>query len=340
MGFGYGVYFSERGRNRVIRWDPDSGQTDIVAGEPKDQDRTQKLNDPYGLAFDKDGNLLIADKLNCRIVRLKNGRLEEFQVRDTTGHRKRLPTSPRPYVPSHSLASPAGLFSCKDGSLLCAYFNENMVYRIFPDGRLDPVLGILRSRAYSISSPKERVAPGEVENEPVVYPTSAVELPDGAILTIERYFQIVREFHPKKGLNSLFPFSRMPDFASQSEAPAEAAIEEYHPAQPGGFALDAKGNLYLGELQHGCVLAIDRARRRIRRVVQTRAPNRGEIRGICALTFGSDGTAWVVDGGAAAVEAYQPTDKGPWKSLGVKLENVQGQPLDFAKGGCGIVTGK
>jgi hypothetical protein len=33
MDFGYKVYFTERRRNRVISWDPDHGDTQVVAGD-------------------------------------------------------------------------------------------------------------------------------------------------------------------------------------------------------------------------------------------------------------------------------------------------------------------
>src|SRR5262245_10980186 len=164
MAFGYAVYFTERARNRVIRWEPDTGHVDVVAGDPANGDLSQKLRDPYGLTFDKKGTLLIADKLNNRICRLRNGKLEAIPLRDTDGHRERKVGSRRSYSPE--LLCPTGLFIEKEGSLLCSFSDDYTVYRIQPDGRLELVLGVTRNRNYHFTHTQERVSPAQVRDTP------------------------------------------------------------------------------------------------------------------------------------------------------------------------------
>jgi hypothetical protein len=337
MAFGYSVYFTERLKNRVVRWEPDTGDVEIVAGEPKDDDPTQKLRDPYGLAFDKDGYLLISDKLNCRLVRLKKGRLEPLTLRDVNGHRNRLPTSPRDYTPR--LLAPAGLFARKDGALLCAFFNDHTIYRIHTDGRLEHLLGIVRNRGYFLGAPSETVPEAAIPDTPVHWPACAVERKDGTIVFIERGAQAVREYHPGQGIKSVFPFSSREEWGPATKAPAQAKISEYYPPTVASLALDGQDNLYLTEIRHGCILHVDLAAQRIRRVVESRSPGYPP-KGIDGLAFGPDGTAWVVNGATAAVEAYRPAPNGPWPALqGIRIDRIRNEPLQLKDGGCGIMAG-
>src|SRR5690242_7970700 len=152
MAFGYGVYFTERDRNRVIRWDPDRNTTEVLAGEPRCGDAGQELNDPYSLAFGRDGVLLIADKLNHRICRLVQGRLEVLATKDTDGHRQRTPDSPAYHSPDQP-KSPSSMLVEEDGSILCTYFDDHTIYRIHPGGRLELVLGRVPNRPYFHDAP-------------------------------------------------------------------------------------------------------------------------------------------------------------------------------------------
>jgi hypothetical protein len=337
VAFGYAVYFAEPDRNRVIRWDPDQGTAQVVAGASPDPD--QKLRKPYGLAVDGSGALLIADKLNSRIVRLVGGRLEALPLVDVDGHRDRLPESRASYRPKPPMA-PTGLFSEPGGTFLAACFNDNTLYRVHPDGRLELVLGLSPSRAYHITEVRGNVPPAELAETPLNEPTGVVARGDGTIFLIERGYQIVREYHPDRGLRSLFPLGRRGDWMERSGVPAELSLSAYHPAYPGAVALDADDNLHLAEVAHRCVLAIDLDQGRVRRVVESRRGAGPGPGGIGALAFGPDGTAWVMDAGAGVIEAYEPTPRGAWNSLGVSLDEICGEPLALPEGGAQIAIGQ
>lgn len=339
MAFGYAVYFAEAERDRVIRWDPDLGVADVVAGEPPVADPSQKLWKPYGLAWDASGDLVIADKFHNRIVRLKNGRLEPVVLRDVNGHRNPRPDSHAGYKPRPP-RTPTGLFAETGGAILAACFNDGTVYRIFPDGRLELVLGITPSRSYHIGQVREVIPPGEVGDTPIYRPLGAVKRSDGTIFLIERGYQVVREFHPGRGLRSIFPLSRQREWMERTSVPNEVAATAYHPSCPAALALDAKENLYIAELGHRCVLAVDFAAGKVRRVVESRAKPSPPPTGISALAFGPDGTAWVMDSGAGVVEAYRPEPQGPWTPLGISLSKIRGEPLMFPAGSAQILTGR
>jgi hypothetical protein len=338
VAFGYGVYFTDREHNRVVRWNPDTGQTDIVAGEPADGAPDQLLKDPYALALEPSGQLLITDKLHHRIVRLKNGRLEEVTVRDKDGHRNRRPDSRRAYAPL-PLRSPSGLWIEKGGTLLATYYNDHTAYRIHADGRLELLLGISPSRPYFFTERRETVPPTELSDTPLFKPAGILSISDGTMYLVERGFQVVREYHPKRGYTSVFPLGRQGESQGMPRAPEEAPFSAYCPVFPGSLALDGKGMLYLAEIFHRCILEINLSTKKIRRVMESASPAGKGLGGISGLGFGPDGTAWVVDGAAGVVQGYEPSPKKPWKALGAVLREIKSKPLRFPAGGAGVLIG-
>jgi sugar lactone lactonase YvrE len=338
VAFEYDVYFSERPRNRVVRWSPDSGDVEIVAGEPPDGDETQKLADPYGLAFDRDGHLLVADKLNHRICRLVNGRLKAMSLRDVTGHRARRPDTAPGYDPT--LRCPTGLWLEPEGSILCTFSDDYVIYRILPKGELELVLGIPRNRPYHFSGLREVVPLGDVAITPLDIPTGIVARPDGTLFFVERRPQVVREYHQATGLRCVFPVLRQ-HHPRTHEAPDEACLGEFNVGWPASIALDADQRLYVCDTWYGCILRVEPALDRVTKVLQFDDHFGADPAGPVALGFGPDGTAWVVDSVQSAVEAYETTQVGRWRKTGVRLTQVRGQKLSqYPSAGTSVVFGR
>jgi hypothetical protein len=114
-------------------------------------------------------------------------------------------------------------------------------------------------------------------------------------------------------------------------------MSQYHPVFPASLALDANENLYLAEPVHGCVLRLDVAGGRLSPVVVSTFDPRAC--GPAALSFGSDGTAWVLDSRLASVRAYEVRQDGLWQPLATELNRLNGQPLALGTGSAGIVCG-
>jgi hypothetical protein len=339
MAFGYAVYFSERGAGRVVRWDPDSGAVGIVAGQLNPRGSDQNLSEPYGLAFDPDGHLLIADKHNHRICRVQNGRLIALNLRDETGHRNRRPDSPAFYEPD-SLYSPSSLFQEKSGALLATFYDDNTIYRVHPNGRLEHVLGAIRNRPYLVGSPRQHIPPAEAASEPIRGPVGAVSRSDGTIFFIERHIQVVREFHPARGLRSVFSLDQAPVWMMRSEAPERGTLDAYHPMSPSSLALDGQEVLHLCDNLHQCVLKIDVATGTFERKASiprgAADPSDG---GPVAVTFGPDGTAWVAESASGSIRAWPVAADGTWSPGSTSLPPENQDPLALLPGGMGLIVG-
>ncbi len=199
MAFGYKVYFSNRAEDQVMAWNPDTGKSQIIAGKGSETPET-KISDPYGLCMDPKGRLLIADKFHHRILRVDQGKCEKLETKDIDGHRKRRAINHR-----HDPITPTGLFAEKKGSILACFCDENTVYRIHEDGRLELLLGISPSRHYVVDHFTESATGKDVQNTPVCKPTHIVETKDGTIFVIERAHHVIRRYNVQDGLSCLFP---------------------------------------------------------------------------------------------------------------------------------------
>lgn len=337
MAFDYVIYFTDRKKNRVVRWDPNSNDTRIVAEGGHSTDESQRLSDPYGLAFSGD-SLLVADKFHHRICRIKRGRVETLPLHTTDGHRARRSDSPAFFNPDE-LPCPTSLFGEPSGAVLCTFFEDHTIYRIHADGRLEHLLGVVRNVPHLKDAPSEYVSLQDVRKTPLWGPTGIVERPDGTLFFVERDAQLVREYHPSRGLRSVFGVNDRTRWLEVAEAPASGNTGEYHPVSPCSLALDNQGRLHVCDPIHASVLRIEPDERFTRVVLSTRKPEVYVDRGPLAVAFGSDGTAWLADSAAESIQGYQIDNTGHWTPLEARLTSVLGEPLDLAPGGMGLVLG-
>ncbi len=57
--------------NRIMRWIEGAKEGTIIVGGNGKGEQSDQLNCPYGLSFDRDGNLYIADSYNHRIQKFE-----------------------------------------------------------------------------------------------------------------------------------------------------------------------------------------------------------------------------------------------------------------------------
>jgi sugar lactone lactonase YvrE len=308
MTYGYSIYFTERLRNRVMAWSPDSGELAVCAGGA-DRQNGDALREPYGIAVDERNRVLIADKLHGQIRRLEGGRLTPVATRDVDGHRSAL-------TPNHRDAPsrPTGLFALKDGRILATFEGDHTVYLIHADGRLEHLLGIVYKRFQIYRGHRDVIQPTDIESSPLMKPTAIVMDADGTIFFIERDHQNVREYRRGSALRSLFPGAQRRHWTTRRDIPDEIPVKDYHPGYPTGLALDHSGRLYLSDATHRCVWQFDRSREVLRKIVATGGSTVSGS-GPAAIAFGSDGTLWISDYGEGRVHGVREETHGAWNPV-------------------------
>lgn len=321
----------------MVRWNPDTGETQVIAGD--NSDPAQNPQDPYGIAFDAQGRVIISDKYRHRLCRVSDGRLEALEIKDVDGHRARKADSSSFFDPDRPYC-PSSLFRESSGALLVAYYDDNTLYRVHPDGRLELLLGSPRFQGRSYPAFRHDVPPGELKSAMLRGPVGLVARRDGTMFFIERRVQCVREFHPERGLRSIFDVFQQPEWVHKTEAPPRGRLDAYYPVSPVSVVLDANETLHLCDNLHGSILRLSLEDRTFERVLACpRGPNSCLDGGPLALVFGPDGTAWVADSSTQRIQSYTVDSGGKWNPASSRLDRVGNQALWFIGGGMGLAVG-
>jgi sugar lactone lactonase YvrE len=328
MAYGYNVYFTERIKNRVMQWNPDTGHSQVVAGGSVGGE--QSLDSPYGLAFDSDRTLLIADKMNHRVVRVKKATLEHIVTKDVDDHRRT-----RFIHRKHRPLCPTSIFLERQGTLLVAYSDDYTIYRIHREGRLELVLGVPPGQNGALCGVIEHVDEEHIFETALDQPTAVVARRDGTVFFIERGYQIVRGYHPDTGLHTLFPLSQQRQWPKSRAIPCEMMMDDYHPIFPTGLALDADDVLYLSDTCHRCVWQVDVDGRRLRMIWRADA----SVAGPAAMNFGPDGVLWIHDYGSGRILGVRPEPTGLWSPVPETASTSYEHQSNIITEGAGLVCG-
>ena len=330
--FGYKIYFTERPKNRVMCWDPDSDDLTVVAGEPADGAKDQLLEEPYGLALAHDGSLLVTDKHHNRICRIRGERLEPMATRDASGSRARLKERYRDMP-----ATPTSMWPMPDGTLLCTYCDDGTIYRIQRDGSLELFLGKPRDGTFAISGCRAVVPPEDVPGTPVVFPTDIVARDDGTVFFIERGYEVVREYHPQRGLRSISATDRRKQWSMRGTVPDSIPLAEFQPVYPTSLALDSEGRLFIADSGVRCVLRINEDKT-ASCVMRSPKPEKPVGGGPAGITFGPDGVLWVLDTSHGTLQGLSSSGGDGWTEVASTEVLPPGDESGNSKiGGVGIV---
>jgi sugar lactone lactonase YvrE len=330
MGYGYNIYFTERVKNRVIRWNPDSDLVKIVAGEGvTGLGKDQHLHDPYGLAIDGTGHLLIADKQNHRLVRLTN-QLEKIKTLDVNGSR-----GTRLIPRENSPVTPTSIFPCSDGTYVVSYSDDYTIYRVHANGNLELLLGVPPSTPSAFRGYFPTIAQSELALSPIYQPTSAIVLADGRIMYIERGYQAVRIYTHKEGVRALFAQPHLKGNLLADSLPCTLPFEKYSPTFPTSLTIDNQGSVYLSDAAQRSIWYVDLQNSQMRLVTRTGGkPGRGG--GPSAIACGPDGTIWVMDYGEGIVFGMAKSSSG-WQRVPAMCTTIYESLSCTANEGAGIV---
>ena len=290
MAFSYKVYFTERSKHRIVCLDPNSGHCEIIAGEAGNGDLRQKLHQPYGLAVNREHELFVADKLGDRIAKIKNGQIipVELATDGTSGN-----------LVKH-LKGPAGLcVESATGDMLCSYSHSHCICRLKTNGRVELVVGRSPEHRYFFTGFRDNAGAKDVSEFPIRHPAALVAHPNGTIFFAERGYQTLREFHPERGIKSIFGTPASDLQTPRVKFPEEMPFDAFKPKYPIGLALDLQNELYLSDAKWGIVVHIDFAAQVVRRVITSQSEG-----GPAAIAFAPDGVLWILNNAEGCVQAY------------------------------------
>jgi cytochrome c peroxidase len=231
------IYVAEYFAHRVLRWDPASGQFEVAAGtgEPgRAADGAEgphsPLRSPDGIALDREGNLLIADKSNHRLVRVDvaNGRLTTLVEAGGQGTDER-------WTPGSFAVDPDGIVWIGD-------IHRSRLLRYDPTAGQPVVVagaGQLRDSEPALSAP-------------LAQPGAVISDADGNVYVSDTLHHRVRMVERGTGLIHTVAGTGVPGYNGDGMPATEAWL-----GYPGKLGIDPRGRLYIGDYYNNRVRRVD-----------------------------------------------------------------------------------
>ncbi|MCJ8166670.1 Ig-like domain-containing protein [Pontibacter sp. E15-1] len=229
------LYIAERGGNRVRRVSTDGIITTVAGtgafsstGDGEDA-KDATLKDPYGLAFDIDGNLYIAESSGNRVRRVSTGGI----ITTYAGTGASSSTGDGAAAKNATLRDPTGLAFDKDGNLYIAERGDNRVRRVSTDGIITTVAG---TGAFSSTGDGEAAKDATLKA-----PTGLSFDKDGNLYIAENMSYRVRRVATD---GTITAYAGTGTFGSTGDG---GDAKNATMMRPFGLAIDKSGNLYIGE---------------------------------------------------------------------------------------------
>jgi streptogramin lyase len=288
------LYFSDTGNHRVRKVDAKTGIITTVAGNGKkgfsgDGGRATAamLDEPYGVAIDDEGNLLIVDRLNfcVRRVDAKTGSISTIAG---TGGQSGFAGDGGPAIQA-LFVEPNGICLDEKGKLYVADVAGHRVRMVdLKTGTINTLAGNGKAatggdggplRAATFSGPRA-VAMG----------------PEGILFVVERNGNVVRRIELKKGLIDRFAGTGKKGYTGDGGKATEATLDG-----PKEIEIDSDGNVYVVDTENEAIRRIDAKTGVITTIAgrgRTKTPGLGDGGAANASTLGRPhGVAIGPDGG-------------------------------------------
>lgn len=329
MAFNYHLYYTERAKNRVVCWNPDTGDIRVAAGGTQVKDKEQSLRDPYGLALDSKGYLLIADKRKNRICRVVKENLEQIRTHAVDGYRR------SQFIPQiNSPQTPTGIAVEKNGSLIVTYGDDFTLYRVSPDGALNLLLGVPANTPAVLRGYEPTIEAARVKSVPLNLPTAVTVSADGTIFFIERGYNVVRSYREGGDLVSVFSIDARRSRTNEEKLTHSIPLNRVHPAYPTSLAIDQDGMLYVADAHYGCIFQVDQKKSLVNPIMlkgENNLPSRP-----AAISFGPDNVLWILDAGVGRILGMEQRN-GQWQPLATGIKTETDRLSCPAVGGAGLV---
>lgn len=244
------LYFSDTNNHCVRRIDAKTGVITTVAGRGNKGDdgdggpaTAAKLNEPYGVAVDADGNLFFADRLNAKVRRVdaKTG-----VIRAVAGTGKPGFSGDGGLGDQAQLREPNGVALDGRGRLFIADVRDQRVRVVdLATGRIDTFAGTGR---------KEQSGDGGPYRTASLFGPRAVAVgPDGCIYVCEREGHAVRKIDPETGTISRYAGTGKAGYTGDGGPAGKATFRG-----PKEMKFDAEGNLFVVDTENQAIRRIDR----------------------------------------------------------------------------------
>jgi DNA-binding beta-propeller fold protein YncE len=193
-----------------------------------------QLSDPHSLAFDRRGNLYIADVRNHRVRKVDAG---SGIITTLIGNGKREPTPDgAPLGTSTPVAGPRALDFGKDGTLWLALREGHAVYRIdLAGGRIHHVAGTGQKGFSGDGGPARTAA--------LNGPKGIAVGPKGDVFVVDTENHVIRVINPATGMIALVAGSGARGDGPEGD-PTKCALDRPH-----GVFVDANGAVYIGDTE-------------------------------------------------------------------------------------------
>ncbi len=231
------VYVSEYFAHRVLRWDSTTGTLGVAAGTGEAgrladgaQAAKSPLRSPDGIAIDRDGNLLIADKGNHRIVRVDavSGHLTTVIEAGGQGTDERW--------------TPGSIAVDANGVLWIGDIHLNRLLRYALSG----------SAATVVAGRGDAGDGGPASSALLAHPGAVASDDDGNVYVSDTLHHRVREIERDSGRIRTVAGSGMPGYNGDGMPATEALL-----AYPGKLILDHERRLYIGDYYNNRVRRVD-----------------------------------------------------------------------------------
>ncbi len=185
------LYISDFGNGRVRRLGPDGNITTVAGGDAATQPAAEghapepALGPVTGLAFDENGNLLLADQFRFRIRRLEaDGTLTTVAGSGSSSQ----PGEGGPATAA-SLSYPSGVATDGAGNIYVADQDGNRIRKISPDGIIHTHAGDFQKFGYSGDG-------GPAVDARIWFPSHVVADAHGNVFFTDRYNHCIRKVDP------------------------------------------------------------------------------------------------------------------------------------------------
>jgi DNA-binding beta-propeller fold protein YncE len=249
-----------------------------------------QLNEPYGVAVDRHGNLFVADRLNRRVRRVE---AQTGRITTVAGNGTKVYSGDGGPATEAGLVEPNGVALARDGrSLLIADVAGHRVRSVdFASGQITTFAGTGQARHDGDGGPADRAS---------IWGARAVDVgPDGSVYILEREGNRLRAVSPETGTISTIAGTGAKGYSGDG-GPAHLATFN----GPKELAVDAAGNIWIVDTENHAIRMIDATTKQIR-TIAGKGKAGGEGDGGPAIksrldrphgvAVGPDGSCWIAD---------------------------------------------